>query len=173
MNIHPKKNLRLVDSLGLEGFKFFIVDNDENIIDELLYNFEICKVSLVNQKLTLCTMKLSFSVWEKLHHTKKEQLTDTAKNFFNLLAQFAKLKRTNDMNILIVEHLVQELTSSTCSLFRLYFYKNIFDPEEKSKIINHETLNKTAIEAILNEIFTTDVNENEQVIEKFKKEYDL
>ena len=77
------------------------------------------------------------------------------------------------MNILIVEHLVQELTSSTCSLFRLYFYKNIFDPEEKSKIINHETLNKTAIEAILNEIFTTDVNENEQVIEKFKKEYDL
>ena len=58
------------------------------------------------------------------------------------------------MNILIVEHLVQELTSSTCSLF-------------------HKTLNKTAIETILNEIFTTDVNENEQVIEKFKKEYDL
>ena len=77
------------------------------------------------------------------------------------------------MNILVVEHPVQELTSSTCSLFQLYFYKNIFDPEEKSKIINYETLNKTAIEAILNEIFNTDVNENEQVIEKFKKEYDF
>ena len=71
MNIHPKKNLRLFDSLGLEGFKFFTVDNDENIIDELLYNFKICEVSLVNQKLTLCTMKFSFSVWEKLPHTKK------------------------------------------------------------------------------------------------------
>ena len=46
------------------------------------------------------------------------------------------------MNILIVEHAVQELTSSTCDLFQLYFYKNIFDPEEKSKIMNHETLNK-------------------------------
>ena len=87
--------------------------------------------------------------------------------------QFGKLKKTNDMNILVVEHPVQELASSTCSLFQLYFYKNIFDPEEKSKIINHWTLNKRTIEAILNEIFTTDVNETEQVIEKFKEEYDL
>ena len=63
------------------------------------------------------------------------------------------------MNILIVKHLVQELTSSTCGLFQLYFYKNIFDPQEKSKIVYHETLNKRTIEAILNEIFTTDVNE--------------
>ena len=38
------------------------------------------------------------------------------------------------MNILIVEHLIQELTSSTCGLFQLYFYKNIFDPQEESKL---------------------------------------
>ena len=118
-------------------------------------------------------MKFSINSWGKLVHTKKEQLTDTAQNYFHLLSQFAKLKRTNDMNILIVEHVVQELTSSTCGLFQLYFYKSIFDPEEKSKIKNHETLNKKTIETILNEIFTTDVDENEQVIETFKKEYDL
>ena len=118
-------------------------------------------------------MKLSINSWGKLVRTKKEQLTDTAQNYFHLLSQFAKLKRTNDMNILIVEHVVQEFTSSTCGLFQLYFYKSIFDPEEKSKIKNHETLNKKTIETILNEIFTTDVDENEQVIETFKKEYDL
>ena len=77
------------------------------------------------------------------------------------------------MNILIVEHAVQELTSSTCGLFQLYFYKNIFDPEEKSKIKNHETLNKKTMQTILNEIFTPDVDQNEQVIEKVKEEYDL
>ena len=38
------------------------------------------------------------------------------------------------MNILILDHAVQELTSSTFGLFRLYFYKNIFDPEEKTKL---------------------------------------
>ena len=40
MDIHPKKNLLLFDSLGLISFKNFIVDNDEKIIDELLYNFK-------------------------------------------------------------------------------------------------------------------------------------
>ena len=59
MYIHPIKSLLLFDSLGLEGFKFFIVDNDETVIDEILYNFKKCKVSLPNQKLTLCTMKFS------------------------------------------------------------------------------------------------------------------
>ena len=59
MNIHPKKNLLLFDSLGLEGFRFFVVDNDEAIIDELLYNFKKFKVSLINQKLKLCTTKFS------------------------------------------------------------------------------------------------------------------
>ena len=108
-----KKKLLLFDSLGLGGFKFFIVDNYENIIDELLYNSKKFKISLVNQKLTLCTMKFSINVWGKLPHTKKEQLTDTAQNFFHLLVQFAKLKRTNDINILIVDHPVQESTSST------------------------------------------------------------
>ena len=67
----PKKYLLLFESLGLEVFKFFIIDNDENIIDELLYDFKKCKVSLVNQKLTLYTMTFSINVWEKLPHTKK------------------------------------------------------------------------------------------------------
>ena len=34
-------------------------------------------------------------------------------------------------------------------------------------------MNKRTIEAILNEVLTTDANENEQVIGKFKEEYDL
>ena len=77
------------------------------------------------------------------------------------------------MNILIVENDLQSLTTSTCGLFQLYFYKNIFEPEEKNKIINHETLNKTTIEAILNEISTTDIEQNEHVTELFNEEYDL
>ena len=137
MGIHPKKNLLLFDSLGLEGLKFFVVDNDGTVIDELLYNFEKCKVSHVNQKLMLCTMRFSTEGWEKLPHTKKEQLTDTSQNFFHLLTEFSKLKKTKEMNILILENPVQEITRSTCGLFQLYFHKNIFDPDERSKIINH------------------------------------
>ena len=71
MYIHPIKSLLLFDSLGLEGFKFFIVDNDETVIDEILYNFKKCKVSLPNQKLTLCTMKFSSDTWKKLVYAER------------------------------------------------------------------------------------------------------
>ena len=56
-----KKNLMLCDSLVLDGFRIFIVDNDERIIDELLFNFKNCKISLTDQKITLFEMKFSVS----------------------------------------------------------------------------------------------------------------
>ena len=90
-----------------------------------------------------------------------------------MLQQFPKLKKTNEMSILILENPVQDLTSSTCGMFQLYFYKDLFDPDEKSKVIDHENLNKHTIEVILNEIFSTDVDENEHLIKKFKEEYNL
>ena len=101
-------------------------------------------------------MKFSVSNWENMPHTKKEQLTKMAQNFFYLLQQP-----------------VQDLTSSDCGIFQLYFYKNLFDPNKKSKIINHENLKKRTIEVIFNETFSTDVNENEYLIKKFKDEYNL
>ena len=111
-------------------------------------------------------MKFLVDSWENMAHTKKEQLTETAQKFFHLLQQFAKIKKTNDMSILILEQPVQDLTSSSCGIFQLYFYENLFDPDEKSKIINHENLNKHTIEVIFNVIFSTDVNENEYLIKK-------
>ena len=101
-------------------------------------------------------MKFSVSTWENMPHTKKEQLTKMAQNFFHLLQQP-----------------VQDLTSSNCGIFQLYFYKNLFEPNKKSKIINHENLKKRTIEVIFNETFSTDVNENEYLIKKFKDEYNL
>ena len=83
------------------------------------------------------------------------------------------MKKTKEINILILTHPVQEITSSACGLFQLYFYKNIFDPDERSKIINHETLNKKTLEQILNEIFSTDVDQNEHEMENVRKEHDL
>ena len=98
-------------------------------------------------------MELFVESWENMTHTKKEQLTEMAENFFHLLQQFAKLKKANDMSILILEQSVQDLTSSFCGIFQLYFYKKLFDPDQKGKIINHENLNKHTIEVIFSEIF--------------------
>ena len=45
MDIHPRKKLLLFDNLGLKGFKFFIVDIDKNIIDEILHKLKKCKIT--------------------------------------------------------------------------------------------------------------------------------
>ena len=161
----------LFDSHGLEGFKYFIVDNDEKIIDELLYDFKKCKVDDASQNIKLCTMTFDSSIWEKLPHSKKELLNDTAQNFFHLLQQFAKLKKSTKMNIVIVENDLQELMSSTCRIFQLYFFKNLFDPCIQSKIINHQRLTVETIKTLLNEIFTTETSTNEYKIKQFKQEF--
>ena len=74
------------------------------------------------------------------------------------------------MNILISENDVQNLVSSTCGEFQLCFYKDLFDPDGKSKIISHDNLNKKTLETIINEIFYKDVDENEHTIQNFKEE---
>ena len=74
------------------------------------------------------------------------------------------------MNVLILENSVQDLISPNCGEFQLYFYKNLFDPDEKSKILNHQTLNKSTLETIINEIFSTDVAENKHIFNNFKEE---
>ena len=94
MDTHPKNNLFLFDSFGIEGFKFFIVNNDQKIINELLYNFKKCD-SKSSQKWKLCTMKFCVETWQKMSQKTKDQLTGTAQNFFDLLEQFEKLKKTH------------------------------------------------------------------------------
>ena len=86
-----QKKLLLFDSLGLTGFKYFIVDNDETTIHKLLYNFSSCKVK--EEKLTLCSLELSLIGLEKLKHSEKEKLTDTAQNFFPFIDRICKIKK--------------------------------------------------------------------------------
>ena len=152
LDIQSKNNLFLFDSLGLDGFKVFVVNNQETVINELLYDFKRCK-SKSNKRLTLCLMKFCVDTWQKMSQKTKSQLTETAQNLFHLMEQFAKLKNSQCMNITILENRVQDLLTADCGPFQLYFYKNLFDPEEKSKILHHQKLTKNTLETLINEIF--------------------
>ena len=172
MDMHLKNNLFLFDVFGIEGFKLFIVNNDQKIINELFYNFEKCD-SKSSQKLKLCTMKFCIEIWQKNVTKNKRPINRHGSKFFYLLEQFAKLKKTHCMNVLILEDTIQDLISPNCGKFQLYFYKNLFDPDERSKILSHQTLNKHTLDTIINEIFSTDVDENKHLIKNFKDEYEL
>ena len=97
-----------------------------------------------------------------------------AVDLFHLINEFTELNRIKDEIILhFVDDQPQNETSDTCGIFQLYFYKNLFDPLKKSKMINDNNLTKNTILTLLIEIFLTSDKENEQVIEQFAKEYEI
>ena len=71
----------------------------------------------------------------------------------------------------MVEDRVQDLNSSTCGIFHLYFYDNLFNPSENSKIQGNTKLTKRTIETLLNELFPLDnKNSNKQKREQYTTE---
>ena len=101
-----------------------------------------------------------------------DSLSGTARNFFRFVQVFEiKLKLINFVNIWMVEDRVQDLNSSTCGIFQLYFYDNLFNPNENSKMQGDTKLTKRTIETLLNELFSLDnQNSNEQKREQYTTE---
>ena len=61
----------------------------------------------------------------------------------------------------MVEDRIQDWESSKCRIFQLYFYENLFNPDQNSKIQNETKLKKTTAETLLNYLFSLDDKENE------------
>ena len=71
----------------------------------------------------------------------------------------------------MVEDRVQHLDSSSCGIFQLYFYENLFNPDENSKIQDKTKLNKKTIETLLNELFVLDnQDKNDQTIRQYAQD---
>ena len=92
MDIHPKNNLFLFDSFGVECFKLFIENNDQKIINELLYNFRKCK-SKSNQKLKLCTMKFCVETWQKIPQKNQRPIDRHCLKFFSFIRTVCKNRK--------------------------------------------------------------------------------
>ena len=81
--IHPRKDLLLFDSFGFAGFKQFIVDNDESIIDKMLPN--LGKFNKKDIKISLESLTFSLESYNKVKEKSQlENLTYTVKDFFHL-----------------------------------------------------------------------------------------
>ena len=88
--------------------------------------------------------------------------------FFYFIQAFGiKLKLRSFVNIWMIEDRLQDLDSSTCSIFQIYFYENLFNPDQNSKIQRETKLNKKTVEILLNELFSLDDRENEIKMEEY------
>ena len=82
LDFHPKRDLLLFDSFGFVGFKQFIVDNNKNIIDKMLFNLE--KFSKKDTKINLFWLTFSIESYKQIKEKSLDNLTNTAKDFFHL-----------------------------------------------------------------------------------------
>ena len=70
----------------------------------------------------------------------------------------------------MVEDRTQDLDSTTCGIFQLCFYENLFNPDKNSKIQNESKLKYTTVETLLNELFSLDDRENEIKMDEYADE---
>ena len=126
-DIYRKTQLLLFDSDGFQAFKYFIVDNDYSTMNTLLYNLE--KFNKKDNNSSLASFKFSTETYHKLKEREISTLTDTGKDFFHLLAEFAKENNlSKGMTLIRLVDKVQEIYSDTCGLFQLYFCKTFLIP---------------------------------------------
>ena len=130
------------------------------------------KITRTDNKITLCKVRFNLEACKSLSEEEIDSLSDTARSFFRFVQAFGiKLKLRNSVKIWMVEDRIQDLNSSPCGTFQLYFYDNFFNPNENSKIQGDTKLTKRTIETLLNELFSLDNQDsNELKMEKHATE---
>ena len=58
----------------------------------------------------------------------------------------------------------------SCGTFQIYFYEDLFFLDKNSKVHSYKKLTNSAIETLLNELFTLDREENKQIINEYARQ---
>ena len=73
LDLHERKEIFLFDSFGFEGLKKFVIDNDKNVLNKILFGTE--KFQKKGQKITLISIKFSMKEYEKIKNEHRLRLT--------------------------------------------------------------------------------------------------
>ena len=71
------------------------------------------------------------------------------------------------VNVWILQDPIKISKTVTCGTFQIYFYENLFFPDENSKTRSYKKLTNNAIDRLLNELSTLDRERNEQLTNKY------
>ena len=139
----------------LDGKKHFIIQDDKKIIEKILFDIE--RMTSTGNKTALVNIRFNLNACKNLSEKELDALSGAATNFFHSIQAFGnKVILHEFVNIWMAEDRVQDLDSVTCSIFQIYFYENIFNPDESHIIQNKKRVNKRKIGTLLNEPFVPD-----------------
>ena len=170
LDLHQKKDIFLFDSFGFEGLKKFIIDNDKKLLNKVLYNLN--KFNKNDRKITLISLTFSMCEYQKIKDL--NELRTTTQDLLHLMYEFGKLHNIdNEITVFSLDDQLQKIETDTCGIFQLYFYYNLFNPLKTSSIIQNTSISKHTIEKLLNEIFSLDKEQNENVVTQFALEHNI
>ena len=105
----------------------------------------------------LFNIRFNLNACKNLSKRELDALSNPTTIFFHFIQAFGnKLKLRDFVNIWMGEDRVQDFNSVICGIFQQYFYDNLFNPNENSKIQDKVRLNKRTIETLPNEFFALD-----------------
>ena len=95
--------------------------------------------------------------------------------YLTFIKSFGKnLKLRDFVNIWVVEDRIEDLDSVTFNNFKIYFYNNLFNPVQNSKIQNKTKLNKKITETLINQLFVLDDQEQSKVaINEYANDHEI
>ena len=134
--------------------------------------FGIQKLKKKDQKIIIISLKFSMKEYEKIKN--EHRLRPTTQDLLHLIYEYGRLHNIKDLvTVYSVDDQLQKLETDTCGIFQLYFYFNLFVPYENSSVLGDSKLTKRKVEKLLNEIFSLDINQNEEEMERFAKEKNI
>ena len=95
------------------------------------------------------------NAYEKLAESEIKKLLESTQEFFHVIHSFGKNEYlTNFVNVWMLEDPIEMAKTVTCRPFQICFYKNLFFPDENSKVHSYKKLTNSTIETLLNKLFT-------------------
>ena len=136
-----QKHIFFFDRFGVDGLISFIIQDDKKVIEKILFETE--QLTRTDNKITLVNIKFNLNACKNLSKRELDNLSDTTRDFFYFVQSFRnKLKLRDFVNIWMVEDMVQDFNFVTCGIFQIYFYDNLFNPDENSIIQDKKRLNR-------------------------------
>ena len=143
------------------------------MVEQILLGTE--QLTRTGKKILLVNIKFSLNAYKNLSKNESDNLCDTARDFFYFVQSFGyKLKLRDFVNFWVVEDRIKDLDTVKCRIFQIYFYNNLFNPDQNSEIQNKKRVNKKRIEISLNKLFVlNDQEQNKAIINEYADERNI
>ena len=132
LDLHPRRQIFMFDCLGFKGFKELVIQDDQKIINKILYGVK--KFDKKGNKITLLNLRFSIPEYKKLKSFRK--LNKAAVDLLYLINEYSKNHSLrNEVIVRVVDDQLQMIGKDICGMYQIYFYINLFNPLENSRIL--------------------------------------